>query len=161
MGEADQPAEPTGEAEGVEVTTIAAGQHIRQTVNGRIWQIISPYAPDSRDRLRWTIRLVEDVSGGRAVGEEAQVTVDWLILNCVDHDTSVKPPMGDGTQVCMIDRAEILPWRLFGTAQESIDYFVENLQPGQIGTWFGYDATDPNDPDMTVTMVDGELVWAE
>lgn len=146
------------------MVTLEIGQRFIYTYRNRdrIWQIARAAGRDPYDNhRRFVIVLIEDPGATRGIGEEATVSEVWLQLNGQDIQTTVEPPQGNGCQVAMINHAETLPFRLFATAQECIDYFTENLEPGQEGQWFGWDANLDDDPDMTVTKVDGELVWSD
>lgn len=154
------------------MTTIAPGQQIHQIINGRIWRITQPVPVDRYTRQRrWQIELLGQATRGfedRNIGDPCTVSEEWLQSACEDHPHRIPPPCGDSPQTARIYLAdgELYATGIFNRARDVIVWIEQNLDPDRVCWWYGWDAPDTAEPDLTCrletgTLLTPELVWSE
>lgn len=148
--------------------TLEVGQLVVQPYRSgeRIWRIDRQAPDDPYGSRRWFMVLIErSLDDESVIGRQSCVSDIWLRDHCHDHTPPViEPPMGNGTQRCAFQILDgVVAQDVFTAAQDAIDFFATHLTANQgfgVGLWWGCDGWTVN-PDMTVTMVDGELVWSD
>lgn len=145
------------------MTTLSEGNLVQRTTTLSVWRL-DIQSTTSAGTHRWMLTMIEPGSDERPIGSQVSASSDWLQLRCVDYvPPTIDPPCGFGVnRAAIYHGSEMVASERFDDADSMIAWLGGEMSDDFTGFWFGWDADVTEDPaDMTVTMVEGELVWAE
>ncbi len=145
------------------MTTLSEGNLIQRVTTLSVWRLDSQVTTVA-GAVRWMMTITDPGSDARRIGSQVSASPEWLQEHCVDYlPPTIDPPCGFGVNRAVIYHgSEMVASERFDDADSMIAWLGGEMSDGLTGFWFGWDADVTLDPaDMTVTMVEGELVWAE